>query len=232
MKMKKILKMMLLMPMAMMGMYAMPDSSNGSGDSSAQEEGEENDSNSSNSPDDSSGSNDSNGNADGKTFTQAEVNRMLKAEKEKSKNSVLKELGVKDFKTAKDGIAKYLEQEAANKSDLQKANESVENLTKELEEANKNNAKLQAKIDAISLGANPKSVNDLVEIVISKIDEENDAKSVIESLKKNSAFSGFFNTVPESNGTGNPIGNRKPSSNSDSYGARLAKAKLQTQKNN
>ena len=49
------------------------------------------------------------GGKSGKTFTQEEVNRLMKAEKESAKKALLKELGVEDAKSAKEGLAKYKE---------------------------------------------------------------------------------------------------------------------------
>lgn len=63
-----------------------------------------------------------------KTFTQAEVNSFLKKEKEKM---LAKYEGFEDFKAKAE---KLDEIEAANKSELEKANEEVEKLKKQLDE--------------------------------------------------------------------------------------------------
>ena len=63
-----------------------------------------------------------------KTFTQAEVNSFLKKEKEKL---LAKYEGFEDFKAKAE---KLDEIEAANKTELEKANEEVEKLRKQLDE--------------------------------------------------------------------------------------------------
>lgn len=168
-----------------------------------------------------------------RVFTQAELNKLLKAEKEKSKAALLKELGVSDFNTAKDGLAKYLQSVEDSKSDLQKAQEANAQMSEELKEKNGKVAFLQASFDAISCGVNPTVVSDIIPIVLAKVTEENDVKSVIEDMKKNPAFSGFFTPVPNS-GTGNPIP-RKQNVNdngTENYGARLAKSKVKSRNTN
>lgn len=160
-----------------------------------------------------------------KTFTQSEVNRLMKAEKEKSKTAILKELGVSDFKTAKEGLAKYFETLEASKSDLQKATETASNYKQSLDSVSKENDMLKAQIEALSLGANPETVSELAAIAATKTDENNDIKSVINSLKENAAYSGFFRKT-ESGGTGNPIGNKPAAGITEGYGERLAKSRI------
>lgn len=168
-----------------------------------------------------------------RVFTQAELNKLLKAEKEKSKAALLKELGVSDFNTAKDGLAKYLQSVEDSKSDLQKAQEANAQMSEELGEKTGKVMFLQASLDAISCGVNPTVVSDIIPIVLAKVTKENDVKSVIEDMKKNPAFSGFFTSAPNS-GTGNPIP-RKQNVNdngTESYGARLAKSKVKSRNTN
>lgn len=175
----------------------------------------------------------SNSNEPERVFTQAELNKLLKAEKEKSKAALLRDLGVSDFNTAKDGLAKYLQSVEDSKSDLQKAQEANAKMSEELKEKNGKVAFLQASFDAISCGVNPTVVSDIIPIVLAKVTEENDVKSVIEDMKKNPAFSGFFTSVPNS-GTGNPIP-RKQNVNdngTENYGARLAKNKVKSRNTN
>lgn len=190
-------------------------------------EGQQTD-NQNNNPDNSS-----NNNEPERVFTQAELNKLLKAEKEKSKSALLKELGVSDFNTAKDGLAKYLQSVEDSKSDLQKTQEANAQMSKELGEKTGKVMFLQASLDAISCGVNPTVVSDIIPIVLAKVTEENDVKSVIEDMKKNPAFSGFFTSALNS-GTGNPIP-RKQNVNdngTESYGARLAKSKVKSRNTN
>ena len=168
-----------------------------------------------------------------RVFTQAELNKLLKSEKEKSKAALLRDLGVSDFNTAKDGLAKYLQSVEDSKSDLQKAQEANAQMSEELKEKNGKVAFLQASFDAISCGVNPTVVSDIIPIVLAKVTEENDVKSVIEDMKKNPAFSGFFTSAPNS-GTGNPIPRIQNvnDNGAENYGARLAKSKVKSRNTN
>lgn len=65
------------------------------------------------------------GNQSGKTFTQEDVNALLKKEKESAKKALLKELGVEDAKSAKEGLEKYKEILEKDKTDAQKDRKSV-----------------------------------------------------------------------------------------------------------
>lgn len=183
-------------------------------------------------PDSNNNSDNSNNNSVERMFSQAELNKLLKAEKEKSKSALLKELGVEDFNTAKDGLAKYLKSVEDSKTDLQKAIDENKKMSEELGKKAGEAMFLRASLDAISLGVNPESVNDIVPIILAKTDSENDVKSVVEELKKNPAFSGFFksvNTNTNNQGTGNPIPrNQNLNDGAENYGARLAKSRVKT----
>lgn len=246
-KLRKIVRMMLCLPLApIIGVGGVGGSGSGSesgnnnqnnqnnsGDNQNNNNSNNDDSNSNNGAENDSGNN--NNNLGERMFSQAELNKLLKAEKEKSKTALLKELGVEDFNTAKDGLAKYLESVENSKTDLQKSQEENKRLSEQLAQKTGQAKILQASLDAISLGVNPESVSDIVPIVLAKTDSENDVKSVIEELKKNPAFSGFFKTANNSNnnsGTGNPIPkNQNPNNGAESYGARLAKSRVRNNLN-
>lgn len=232
-KLRKIIRMMLCLPMApIIGVGGVGGSGSGSDSGN-------NSSNNTDNSDDSNDNSDSNNNFDNsnnnsaeRMFSQAELNKLLKAEKEKSKSALLKELGVEDFNTAKDGLAKYLKSVEDSKTDLQKAIDENKKMSEELGKKAGEAMLLRASLDAISLGVNPESVNDIVPIILAKTDSENDVKSVVEELKKNPAFSGFFksvNTNTNNQGTGNPIPrNQNLNDGAENYGARLAKSRVKT----
>lgn len=231
-KLRKIIRMMLCLPMApIIGVGGVGGSGSGS------DSGNNSSNNTDNNSDDSNDNSDSNNNSDNsnnnsaeRMFSQAELNKLLKAEKEKSKSALLKELGVEDFNTAKDGLAKYLKSVEDSKTDLQKAIDENKKITEELGKKAGEAMFLRASLDAISSGVNLEFVNDIVPIILAKTDSENDVKSVVEELKKNPAFSGFFKSVSANNqGTGNPIPrNQNPNDGSENYGARLAKSRVKT----
>ena len=167
----------------------------------------------------------------GKTFTQAEVNRMMKAEKESGRRSILKELGVEDVKGTKEALEKYQKYLDSQKSDLEKANENLKETQAKLTYAENRANKAEFCLKAIAeFEANPKSVDDLVAIAMTKVTDDKDIATVLKEMKENEAYNGFFtksSSSSGSSGTGNPLPKGKSNNNgSESYGARLAQQKL------
>lgn len=148
-----------------------------------------------------------------KMFTQADVNRMMAAEKESGRKSILKELGITDVATAKEGLQKYQEYLNSQKSELQKAQESQvqlqDNYNKALQEVN------HAKncMAAMKLGANPDSVEELTILAASKVTEDKNFETVLTEMKNNSVYSGFFKSTNIGTGQGgfksNPAEDKK-----------------------
>ena len=135
-----------------------------------------------NDSDNDSGDEESGSSKEEKTFTQAQVNRMMTKEKNQGRNSVYNELGIKpgDKKTLA-MIKSFIE---SQKTDEQKAAEAEQNSNKELEEANRKVVIAEAKAEAMMLGIKKQYVEDAVTLVISKIEnEETDAKTALGELK-------------------------------------------------
>ena len=164
-----------------------------------------------------------------KTFTQAQVNRMMTKEKNQGRNSVYNELGIKpgDKKTLA-MIKSFIE---SQKTDEQKAAEAEQNSNKELEEANRKVIIAEAKAEAMMLGIKKQYVDDAVTLVISKIEnEETDAKTALGELK--SKYPVWFEKDDDKNstgkkGTGSSVKTKggngsKRDSEEQSLGARLA----------
>lgn len=164
-----------------------------------------------------------------KTFTQAQVNRMMTKEKNQGRNSVYNELGIKpgDKKTLA-MIKSFIE---SQKTDEQKAAEAEQNSNKELEEANRKVIIAEAKAEAMMLGIKKQYVEDAVTLVISKIEnEETDAKTALGELK--SKYPVWFEKDDDKNqtgkkGTGSSVKTKggtgsKQGSEEQSLGARLA----------
>lgn len=135
-----------------------------------------------------------------KTFTQADVNRMMAAEKESGRKSILKELGITDVATAKEGLQKYQEYLNNQKSELQKAQESQVQLQNNYDKALKEANHMKNCMAALKLGANPDSVEELTVLIASKVTEEKNFETVLSEMKDNSVYAGFFK--PTNVGTG------------------------------
>lgn len=175
-----------------------------------------------------------NNSANTKTYTQDELNSQLKAQKKTITENLLKELGVKDFDSAKNGIKKYLEDIEKNKTDLEKANDTVNKNAAEIANLKNENNNLMLTNKALIAGVKSDNIADFVAIVNSRISDDKNADAVIEEIKKNTAYAGFFGTVDNKNtGTGNPIGQNK---NTDvkitDYGKYLAEKWLAANKIN
>ena len=228
-KLRKFIRMMLCLPMApIIGVGGVGGS--GSGSDSGNNNPNNTDDDSDNSNNDNLDSNNQNQDH-GKTFTQAEVNRMMKAEKESGRRSILKELGVEDVKSTKEALEKYQKYLDSQKSDLEKANDNLNKIQAKLTSAESRANKAEFCLKAIAeFEANPKSADDLVAIAMTKVTDDKDIATVLKEMKENEAYNGFFaksGSSSGSSGTGNPLPKGKSNNNgSESYGARLAQQKL------
>lgn len=89
-------------------------------------------------------------------------------------------------------------------------------------------ARLSALYEAMKLGANGETAEDLVAIALTKVKDGKDIKAVITELKGQTAYSGFF-AKPVSTGTGSSVsGKAHNAPAAGSMGARLAKSSART----
>ena len=134
-----------------------------------------------------------------KTFTQADVNRMMAAEKESGRRSILKELGVEDVTSAKEGLQKYQEYLNSQKTELQQAQENQAKLQNDYANAVAKANHAENCMTAMKAGASSDSIEDLVVLASSKVTTDKDFSTVIAEMKSNPTYSGFFKS---STGTG------------------------------
>lgn len=222
-KFKKLFKLVAFAPLSMMGIC----SAVGNESASAAEADD-----SSDDTDIDNANNEVDENTPEKTFTQSEVNRMMKGEKEKGRAAILKELGVKDFKTAKEGLDKYRASVEESKTDLQKATDAVAQANTEKAEAESRAVFAETCVTAIQAGVSSEYVKDFVAIALQKAsteEEEADMESIIAAMKTNPAYSGFFTSAqPASNGTTGtgkaPASRKNTTAPQENYGAKLAKS--------
>ena len=168
-----------------------------------------------------------------KTFSQADVDRMMAREKKQGARSILKRLGITrlDDKTEKK-IKDFLESE---KSDAQKQAEAAVKENTELEEANKRALTAEIKAEAMQAGAQAQYVDDIVTLIFAKVDNEDglDASTAISELKtKYPVWFAAKETDDDNNkkkkvgdkGTGSSVSTKKTKSEDGekNIGARLA----------
>src|SRR5690625_3288977 len=87
-----------------------------------------------------------------RVFKQEDVNNIVAKESKKATEKLLKELGIDDFENAKDGLAKFKEWQESQKTEAEKQQELLENLTSEKESLSKENNSLKAQLSALKQG--------------------------------------------------------------------------------
>ncbi len=112
--------------------------------------------------------------------------------KSEALSNFMKEIGVEDKDALKGIIAKAKEEEDKNKTDLQKANDSLTEATKQLAEERKVRLVAEAKVSAMQLGAKPELVEDLVIIAMTKVTKEKDINTVISEMKDSQTGKVYF----------------------------------------
>ena len=177
------------------------------------------------------GANSSTGDGSGqegnKTVTQGDINRIAAKEKAEGRRALLKELGIEDSEDSRKAIKSYLAQQESQKSDLQKANERASKAEKAKADAEANALAIQRKYDALAAGAKVDTIDDLMALASTKVNDKTDFKSALEQVKK--AYPVFFNEASQTGtvGTGrstNPA--RNTNGHQMSMGERLAKSRM------
>lgn len=170
-----------------------------------------------------------------KTFTQAQVTRMMSKEKKQGKNSVYKELGIdpKDTKM----IAMFKAFVNSQKSDEDVAAENKAENDAKLAEAERKALTAELKAEAMMMGVKTQYVEDIVTLAMSKMtDEDADAKVIMgEFKKKYPVWFGEGSDEDDSEstgkkGTGSSVSNKDKNNKGGkgkSLGARLAAQRKQ-----
>ena len=161
------------------------------------------------------------GSKDDKTFSQADVSRMMTKEKRQGRNSAYNELGISPDDKETIAMVKAFVQA--------KSGESEEQETTELDEANHRALVAEAKAEAMMQGVQTKYVDDLVILALNSLEEDGDLKTVISEFK--TKYPVWFERSDEdekkqatSKGTGSSISTAKADGKKQEggLGARLA----------
>lgn len=154
-----------------------------------------------------------------KTFTQAEVNRMMAAEKRQGRASVLNELGI-DAKD-KDALAKLKQLIDDNKTEGQKQSERLKELETTLSTAEQRAQKAEYKLAVLTMGCNPIYVDDVLTLAQSRVTDTVDFEAALKDVK--TKFPAFFGSTDPGTGNSQSHGrNDGKDTKPGSYGARLA----------
>lgn len=138
-----------------------------------------------------------------KTFTQAELSAVAANEKKQGKQSIMNLFGVKDEKEAKEQAEAFKKWQESQKDLETKLKDSQTSLN----EANSKAAAAENKLTLLMAGVNKDSIEDALAIAALKVTDDKDLNAVIEEMKKEPKYKGFF-TVAGSSGTGNPDGHQ------------------------
>ena len=117
----------------------------------------------------------------GKTFTQEQVTKMMTKEKNQGRAAAMKELGIDPKDTKAMAMVKALLD--SQKTDEQKDAEKLSAEAAALAEAEQRAVKAEAKAEAMQLGVQPKFVEDVVTLALSKLTDDGDLKTLIGELK-------------------------------------------------
>lgn len=165
---------------------------------------------------------------DDKTFTQEDVNKIAAKEKKSAKEAILKELGIEDFDNAKDGMKKFKEWQDSQKTEQEKQQEKLNNLSKEKDSLSTENQDLKAQLSAMKKGVLGDSVEDVVALAKQRVSDDVTIDEAIDQIiEKYPHFAGKEEEEPNSPQIvtpGNPNGGSRSTDNNP-FAAKLAKYK-------
>lgn len=179
--------------------------------------------------------------ANGKTFTQEDVNRMMAREKNQGRAAAFSELGLDPNDANMMNMFKAFV--SAMQSGSEQDNQQSAQQQIKIAEAESRAKKAEAKAEAMQLGVNPQYVDDAVTIIMSKLDDNNDVKTLVGELK--TKYPAWFNAEQQNddkgkgskqqnqqtgqNGTGSSVGNATNNNNKgvSGIGTRLAAQRKQ-----
>lgn len=195
------------------------DNNQGADDSKSKDE----DQNSNNTGDDGKKDDES------KTYTNAELQKMMAKEKKQGKSAgkteLLKELGIENLDDFKANLEKFKKYQESQKSEAEKANEKINKATNDKTAAEKRAEIAEAKVEAMKNGVNPKYVDDVITLALAKKQDGEDLSDVIEGMKETHKI--FFQDDEGEKGTGNNINGKKSTSKTEGLGTELGKKKAE-----
>lgn len=117
-----------------------------------------------------------------KTFSQEDVNGLVAKEAKKAQEKLFKQLGIDDFKNAKEGLQKFKEWQDSQKTEAEKQAERLKELEQKFNSTSEENAVLRAQISAMKAGVKAESVEDVVVLARTLVNDEVDLDSAISKV--------------------------------------------------
>lgn len=117
-----------------------------------------------------------------KKFTQEDVNNLVSKEAKKAQEKLLKQLGVEDFNNAKEGLNKFKEWQESQKTEAEKQAERLQELETNYSNTSNENATLKAQISAMKAGVLAESVEDVVTLAKTMVNDDLDMDAAIAKI--------------------------------------------------
>ena len=117
------------------------------------------------------------GQAEQKMLAQDDVNGLIAKETKKAQEKMLKQLGITDFSTAKEGMQKYNEWLESQKTDQQRKEEELTTYQTQAQQAEEKASLLESKLAAYELNVNADHLDDV--LVLAKAKGKDDIKEAI-----------------------------------------------------
>jgi hypothetical protein len=107
-----------------------------------------------------------------KTFTQDDVNNIVAKEVKKAQEKLLKQLGIDDFNSAKEGLQKFREWQDAQKTEAQKQAERLQQLEQQFNAVQQEKENLMAQLAAVKAGVHADFVEDVIVLAQRLVNED------------------------------------------------------------
>lgn len=117
-----------------------------------------------------------------KMLTQKEVNDLIARETRKAQEKLLKQLGVKDLKSAKDGLEKFRKMQEEQMSEQERIALRAKELEQEKEQLSTQVSTLNAQLAALKADVNPDSLDDVIVLANALVDENTDVEAAINKV--------------------------------------------------
>jgi hypothetical protein len=117
-----------------------------------------------------------------KTFTQDDVNNIVAKEVKKAQEKLLKQLGIEDFNSAKEGLQKFREWQDAQKTEAQKQAERLQQLEQQFTAVQQEKESLAAQLAAVKAGVHADYVEDVVVLAQRFVNEDTTIDEAIQKV--------------------------------------------------
>jgi hypothetical protein len=107
-----------------------------------------------------------------KMLSQSDVSNLVAKETKKAQEKLLKQLGIEDFNSAKDGLSKFREWQESQKTEAQKQAEQLQQTESNFKAVSEENTSLKAQLSALKVGVNADSVEDVVTLAKTMVTDE------------------------------------------------------------